>query len=91
MFLGSLETTCSNSWYSRLIACLSLNPLPLPVLFKRTETWYASGEALRGLGDRSRATTVELWIGTTEIRPTLITARRRAPARQPGTAPMSTV
>ena len=66
---------------------------PYPTLFPSDgkRTCYASGEALRGLGDRSRATTVELWIGTTEIRPILITARRRAPARQPGTAPMSTV
>ena len=63
----------------------------MPIPSKGIEICYASGEALRGLSDRSRATTVELWIGTTEIRPTLITARRRAPARQPGTAPMSTV
>ena len=70
---------------------LSLNPLPSRVISDMTRAYYASGEALRGLGDRSRATTVGLWIRTTEIRPTLITARRRAPARQPGTAPMSTV
>ena len=63
----------------------------MPIPSKGIEICYASGEALRGLSDRSRATTVELWIGTTEIRPILITARRRAPARQPGTAPMSTV
>ena len=43
------------------------------------------------LADRACATVVDVWIGTTEIRPTLTTARRRAPARQPGTAPMSTV
>ena len=68
-----------------------LNPFPTRVPLKGTEIRYASGEALNGLGGRSRATTVELWIGTTEIRPALITARRRAPARQPGTALMSTV